>query len=455
MKQKITHSGGNSRLILIFAGWSTDETMYSDIRVPGWDTMVCWDYDDLTFDNLALDRYDTVFLYAWSLGVKAASMAVDGKRIAAAFAINGTLNPVDDNRGIPKAIYTGTLDGLNERNLTKFRIRMAGGISAYNRSKDRFPSSEDIIALRRQLTTFLDLPDSNNTLPWKMAYIASDDKIFPPANQTSAWSAHKPAIKCVSFEGCHLADLCKIIRLTAVDYTNVGGNFLKSADIYNTNAAAQQQIAAKLTDMLREMNPKSDGDVLEIGPGAGLFTKEYIPVIRPHSIEFIDLYEIRPFGLIPSETYHVGDAEIWLGTSHEGWDYILSSSVIQWFANMPRFFMNAASHLRDHGILACSTFIEGNLHELDSIRPTPLLYPSESALRRMVEAAFTDYVMVTDTITLNFPSAKEALIHLKNTGVKGSASPLSNTAGRLSAFPKNDDGTASLTFRPAYIIARK
>ena len=134
MKIEFLHTEpDNTRLILVYTGWSAGPETGRGISLPGWDVAVVHDFSDLSLDTSFLDRYYTVYLFAWSLGVFAAHATLPADRITAAFAINGTLTPVDDLHGIPAAIFNGTADGLNERNLMKFRMRMASDREAYNR----------------------------------------------------------------------------------------------------------------------------------------------------------------------------------------------------------------------------------------------------------------------------------------------------------------------------------
>ena len=116
--------------MLIFSGWSTEPGFYSDLHAEGWDIMLVYDYSQHGLEIAGLDRYRTVFLLAWSLGVAAAERAVgdgwlDPDRISGAIAINGTPYPADDALGIPTAIYDGTEASLSLKNLKRFRRRMA------------------------------------------------------------------------------------------------------------------------------------------------------------------------------------------------------------------------------------------------------------------------------------------------------------------------------------------
>ena len=50
MKYKWLRCDGNSRLVLLFAGWGTDASYYNGITAEGWDVLVCYDFDDYEFE---------------------------------------------------------------------------------------------------------------------------------------------------------------------------------------------------------------------------------------------------------------------------------------------------------------------------------------------------------------------------------------------------------------------
>ena len=103
MRHEFVKREGNSRLILIFAGWGMDATPFRHISRPGYDTLVLWDYRDLTADWSLVSEYEEIVLIAWSMGVYAASMSIHAidRQISTRIAVNGTLSPVDNLRGIP------------------------------------------------------------------------------------------------------------------------------------------------------------------------------------------------------------------------------------------------------------------------------------------------------------------------------------------------------------------
>ncbi len=459
MKIDFTHTGpDNSRLILIFTGWSTGPETGDCISLPGWDTAVVHDYSDMTLDTSFLDRYYTVYLFAWSLGVFAAANSLPHQRITAAFAINGTTDPVDNSFGIPAAVYDGTASGLTVRNLTKFRMRMMSDRTAYDNASHLFPpvTESDIAGLSRQLVVIRQAhrnacvcPDNSydGDLPWTRAYISSHDRIFPPENQKKAWK-RDPDVETILLDEAHRVDIGRIVRSVISDPSKVSRQFTKASGSYDTHAIAQYSAAMKLAGLLEAGQPRRHGRILEIGCGTGLFTREYAPLLEPSQATFVDITETGPFRIAPKEEYVIEDAERWICRQTEQWDVILSASAIQWFADIPRFLAECNRRLAPGGILAISTFVPGNMEELDELRPSPLIYPKATQLREWMSRHFTEVQVVEDSIRVEFKSAREVLMHLKHTGVAGSAPSGSLQMSDMSHL-------RSLTYRPVYVFGRK
>lgn len=449
----ISTSPHNTRIILIFTGWSTGPEVARDIRMDGWDVAVAHDFSSLTLDTSFLDRYYTVYLFAWSLGVFAASRLLPPERITAAFAINGTTDPVDDDLGIPVDIFKGTLESLDSRNLMKFRMRMAGGRREFAALSYIFDGSEpDVTGLKSQLGTVLNesskhMGNTDSALPWVRAFVSQNDLIFPPANMRRAWQ-RDPEVKVVELDSPHYVSLDRIIRSVISDPAKVSARFNKASVSYDTHAIAQYSAAIKLAGMLADRKPPVGGRILEIGCGTGLFTHEYAPLLRPDEATFVDIATTGPFGIAPTEEYVVMDAELWLASQQRQWDVILSASAIQWFADIPRFLHECHEHLTDGGLIAISTFVPGNMEELDSLRPSPLIYPKAERLREWLERDFDDVDVVEDEIRVEFRSVRDMLMHLKHTGVGGSAPGTGLSISDMSHL-------RSLTYRPVYLLARK
>lgn len=123
------------RLLLFFAGWGMDEHPFLQYAPPDSDFMICYDYRTLDFDTSPLAGYTVIDVVAWSMGVWAASQVLSkvSLPIRRRIAINGSPFPIDEKRGIPPAIFMGTLEGLNEASLRKFQRRMCADGNVFAR----------------------------------------------------------------------------------------------------------------------------------------------------------------------------------------------------------------------------------------------------------------------------------------------------------------------------------
>lgn len=449
MKCDFLNMENSGRLIIIFAGWSTDAHFYRNLSLPGWDILIVHGYSDFDFPSDIIESYHTIALFAWSLGVYMASRVIDPERISLAIAINGTESPVNDASGIPVKIYRSTLATLNERNLMKFRRRMCAEF--YNDIEDLFITEQpDIDNLKYQLKLIDDNSGKATGLHWNKVYISTRDMIFPPDAQKRAWSAHPSHPEIMVLDSPHYVDLSRIILSALPAKEKVGSNFHKALDTYDNQAIAQKAIARHLTDFPGGVLVKPL-KVLELGPGSGIFSKMFAERFHPEEIDFVDLYPLPKFDIAPEEKYYITDAEDWVAHQAEiaphSYDAVISASALQWFANPERFFKNVAALLRPGGFLLCSTFISGNLKELTSVNPYGLIYRSTDELEKMLNRHFTFSKLEEEKLVVDFPSPRQTLRHLKDTGVGGGLStgrPLKEILETTPLF---------LTYRPLYIYA--
>ncbi len=475
----ISFNRSSRRLLIIFPGWSTTPALYADLLAEGWNILLFHGYADIRplhpEGNSAIEedfrdvvsQHSSVFVIAWSLGVAAAEAILSpyAERIAAAFAINGTLRPVSDSEGIPADIYHGTARALSPRNLLKFQRRMSSVGDSFQFQPDAQEISSltesDIDYLKDELLAIETLPFSAN-LPWKRAYIGKTDRIFPPASQIKAWRAHCPEAQIIELNAGHFIPLQKIIREVTPDTSRIADRFRRALPTYDTNASAQARIVGNLLDMIPAEFRKSEGGkplhILEIGPGSGLLTRALPDYVRIASIDFLDLYEVEHFGICPNERYYKADAEIWLDSmqwlsenadrDYPQYDLIISANTIQWFADIRRFFLNAKLALHPDGALLCSTYLPGNLRELDTLRPSPLLYHSRVELENHLKDFFPSPELHDEEITLRFESPRDLLHHLSATGVGGGSH--CEARNLLTSLPQNP----TLTYCPLYILAK-
>ena len=441
-------SGYVSRLILIFPGWSCDASLYSGLDLNGWDIGVVENYESPSFPLDSLNCYSTIYLFAWSLGVAFASTVDFRDRITAAYALNGTLHPVDDMLGIPCDIFMATAENLSPRNLSKFRRRMAGDRETFQRLFNKDFSADECASLKEILLSVASRKDvfPCYRLPWKRAYLSSDDAIFPFDNMKRSWENEN--VEIVELEAPHYLDMRKIIGHTIPDTEKVSERFSSSVKTYERRAVVQKRMARTLCDMTGLSGFSKCRNILEIGQGTGVLTNLYLPLINPEHIDFVDISDSYPEGIGFNHTFHKEDAEEWMERNDRHFDLIISSATLQWFVNLPRFIFNCASSLEKGGIFSFSTFLPGNLRELDDYRPTPLRYVSEKEIVDILHRYFPDVEHQSEYITVDFDSSADLLRHLKETGVAGSSPGNRSAALKLRKLK-------SLTFHCGYFLARK
>lgn len=199
MIQKFLKKEGRPSLLLIFGGWGTWPGLFSGYSYPeGSDVLLCCDYRSLDFDAGLLTGYGSVDLVAWSMGVWTAVHVLSGTGLEACplrrrIAVNGTMYPVDDLRGIPVRVFEGTLERMSRPVLDKFVRRMCGkNIEGYlSCGPERSP--EELMDELAALYTAVKGSGVCYDFRWDVAVIGREDMIFPAENQRRAWTGIRTA----------------------------------------------------------------------------------------------------------------------------------------------------------------------------------------------------------------------------------------------------------------------
>ncbi len=190
MIQQFLKQNNSDTLLLFFAGWGMDATPFENTFKGDDDVCICFDYTTLDFDYSILSSYKHIKVIAWSLGVWVANYLLSDKNlpIQSATAINGTIEAIDDQRGIPVDIYMGTLNGLSERSLEKFNLRMCGKASL-KKTFDSVQPKRDLESLITELQALYNYITSHQVSGsiYTKAIIGLNDRIFPADNQQLSW----------------------------------------------------------------------------------------------------------------------------------------------------------------------------------------------------------------------------------------------------------------------------
>lgn len=462
---RLIHNSSNTRLILIFSGWSVDWHLFRRYKYPkGYDVSVVWDYSNLEyniFNNLT--EYDETIVLAWSFGVASFNLIYkylpSRININCAIAVNGTTNPVDETKGIPCNIFSGTMSDLSHKTLQSFQRRICGSRARYNEiSDDLQASQDDIESLKRQLAVFS--PEATTTdqwtinendLIWDRAFISLNDKIFPPENMIRAWEAYPVAITTNQSE--HLPDFQNIINTVIRDKLLIGQRFGASQATYDKYAEVQTYTAQHLMKIWKSSSEIKN--IVEVGSGSGILSKMIAEKYPVANVTWIDLAESIPQGC--NGIFMQGDAEIIIKNLQENqYDAVVSANAVQWFHSPLRFLVNAAKLLKEEGQLIISTFGPGTFCELSCINNgASLPYLSVEEWQKYARAANLKIsICEREVIKLEFENGIELAKHLKNTGVNALTKPY-NTENYQNLRGLLNYGQCHLTFNPLYLVLQK
>ena len=241
--------------------------------------------------------------------------------------------------------------------------------------------------------------------------------------------------------------------------SSVRRRFSAASASYDAEAQAQRQIASRLW-ALAAPHIVPAAAILEIGAGTGLLT-QHILSAQPKSLTVNDLYTSPQVQALAQQEPGVlsvreGNAETldFCGP----YDAICSASTVQWFADIKGFFHRCARYLPKGGLLAFSSFLPGNLHEVAELTGVGLDYADAADLQNYLDQEFELVAMEQGKITLHFASPHDVLLHLRNTGVTGIRSVgwnkrryLEFVDGYITRYSTGQG--VRLTYLPVYVIA--
>ncbi|WP_076790219.1 DUF452 family protein [Chlorobium sp. KB01] len=203
MKTEWLRKEGSDELLLFFNGWGMDgriarhlldvslrEGVDEDFNA---DLLACYDYRNLEPEAEFMDdvsRYTEITVIAWSFGVWAAQQIMLPP-IQRALALNGTLYPVDERKGIPPGVFQATLASYSEENRNRFNRRMCGSseafvcFSAMASARDTAEQKEEL----ERLNSHVQSRSQPSTPEWQYSHaiIGGRDLVFPAEQQYAAW----------------------------------------------------------------------------------------------------------------------------------------------------------------------------------------------------------------------------------------------------------------------------
>lgn len=443
--------GAGRRLLLIWAGWGMDARPFEHLAAPGYDIAVVWDYTDESLDPTPLEGYREIVVMAWSMGVYEASMLLGRYNLPVTLtvAVNGTMRPVDDERGIPTAIFDGTLDTLSDNTLARFNRRMCGSAPALELFNGRRPQ-RDIDSLRGELAAIGRRARSEEaSFGWDAAVIGTRDMIFPAAAQRRAWQG----VATVEIDDPHLPDFQRIIERFLVNKPKVAARFEAARADYDNEASLQRRAGERLVAQLLSILPAGSrvDRAVEIGAGSGRLAMIYASAL---DIKELELWDIAPIALQPDVegvTVVIDDAETRLKSlDDDSIDLIISSSTLQWFNSPVGGVREIERVLRPGGIAAIALYVNGTYRSCRDLLGGGLNYASADAIIGALSKSTIRFSLITDE-EVTFESTRSLLEHIRHTGVNATADVATGTLRAVMA----DNSLRTLEYKTLYLIFRK
>lgn len=243
-----------------------------------------------------------------------------------------------------------------------------------------------------------------------------------------------------------------------IDNKHIKKQFEKSMQDYDKNATVQMLMASKMLFELAKIS-KSFEDILELGSGTGVLTKQISKELSFKNYVANDLVEkskqyVQNF--IPNSTFFCGNAlKIKLSKKV---DLIISNAMFQWFPSLEKAIATIKINLNSNGILGFSTFSPENFNEITSLTGLSLSYKTKEEIEEILKSQGFEILYSEQFYEeLKFKTPLELLAHMKKTGVN-SLSEKTWTIAKVKEFCDNYSKKYpenKLTYSPIIVIAKK
>ena len=186
---KISMSGRGTNLVLFFLGYGQDPEPFQKMQAYLPDDCALafvYDYEDAEGDFKCFEKFSKVRIIAWSMGVMFAPRIVHklNLKLEHCYAVNGTVEGIDDHFGIPLPAWNKTLDELTDDahalHFYRLMCRKPALIKQYLETRPK----RDLKSLRNELEFIkaycADKKEVSATF-YDKAFCSSQDVIMPPA----------------------------------------------------------------------------------------------------------------------------------------------------------------------------------------------------------------------------------------------------------------------------------
>lgn len=204
----------------------------------------------------------------------------------------------------------------------------------------------------------------------------------------------------------------------------VASCFKASATTYEESAIVQKDISRNLISILQGFTDIGYSRVLEIGCCTGILTEMLCDSAVINTLFINDLVpdycaycKERIVKRVHAVESHPGDIE--RVTLPGELDLIISSSTLQWMADLPGLVRKISVALNHVGHLAFAIFSPGTMGEINALTGRGLRYHTNEELTAMLAGDFNVLTLHSEKMQIFFPSLREVLQHIRQTGVGG------------------------------------
>ena len=201
--------------------------------------------------------------------------------------------------------------------------------------------------------------------------------------------------------------------------------FRRSMHTYDGAATVQTWLGDRLLQALDQAPNAAFDSVLEIGCCTGTLTAKLCAAKRVRKIYCNDL--VPEFeALLQTRLSSEKTAQFipWFGDIEKialpsGLSLVISGATFQWLSDLPAFIKRLGTELDTGSWLAFSLFTPGTLMEFSTVTNVELDYVAEDELKTLLKPDFELMQYHSFCDTLFFPTVREILSHIRDTGVGG------------------------------------
>lgn len=202
--------------------------------------------------------------------------------------------------------------------------------------------------------------------------------------------------------------------------------FEKAQHSYKQQAVVQAHMANKLAALIPE-NTHFDA-CIELGTGTGLLTHQLLTRLNINTLLINDLSAniLNTTRQMLTQQLHTntsivtqpGDMQKLPMHIFKEAQLIASAAAIQWLENPLLFIKQLTAHMQNGASLLISAFGPLNLSEIRSITMRGLHYPTLQQYTQLLNEQGLNVIHASQECkTIYFPSPRQAMLHLKATGV--------------------------------------